>query len=210
MTLDELVAGVLGQGGFDVDPAMATSWLNEMYKTAVARSKWREETTSLGSTVVGQAQYDIPESVVDIVAITLDAGAGLSDWQRIGTTDLWDVKTGRQFLRGTGGVFAPAFGPNGEKRVELYPVPTIAGTAITALVAVQAIAMVSGSDVPILPEDMHGALMDGAIALGLRRMDERSDSASVPADVYGGMVLELSRRKNSRVGSRPSRMRLVR
>jgi hypothetical protein len=78
---------------------------------------------------------------------------------------------------------------------------------ITALAAMVPAEMTSGMS-PVIPEDMHGDLLDGAIALGLLRMDERADSAATFEARFERMVEKLRRRKNSRVGSRVSRMKL--
>jgi hypothetical protein len=211
VTYDELVSGVLEQGGFDVSTAVAGGWVNEVHAKAVAESEWQQQSLPLGVTAIGVAQYAIPDAVVDIVGITLNDGSGVgqpSDWQRVSATELWDVQAGRRSLVGSGGVFAPAFSAVGEKRVELYPVPITAGVAIMALAAMAPAPMSSGMS-PVIPSDMHGDLMDGAIALGLLRMDERADSAASFDARFREMVGKLRRRKNSRVGSRVSRIRVA-
>lgn len=208
MTFDELVEGVMAQGGF-TNAAMAGGWVNEVHRKAVSESQWLMQELALGSTVVDQTDYDIPANAVDIVGLyLLDTQTGLPlDWQRISTTEMWDVKGKRQGIRGTGGVFSPKFGESGEKRIELYPAPLVADVAITALAAMSPATMSSGMS-PVIPEDMHGDLMDGAIALGLLRIDERPDSAALFDAKFGRMVTLLSRRKNSRVGSRTTRIRV--
>lgn len=208
MTFDELVEKVLRQGGFDVTSSVAGGWVNEVHRKAVAESQWEMRSLSLGVTVVDQAEYDIPDRVVDIVGIFLLGDDGSpGDWQRISTTEMWDVRAGRLQVSGSGGVFAPAFGDNDEKRVELWPPPEDAGVEITALAAMVPAELTSGMS-PVIPEDMHGDLLDGAIALGLLRMDERADSAAAFEARFERMVEKLRRRKNSRVGSRVSRMKV--
>lgn len=210
MTFDELLDGVKVQGGFDVADAVVGGWVNEMHRKAVAESQWQMQELSLGVTVVDQTDYDIPSNAVDVVGLyLLDTQTGLPlSWQRISTTEMWEVKGGRSSLRGSGGVFCPKFGTLGEKRVELYPAPLVAGVTITALAAMAPATMSSGMS-PVIPEDMHGDLMDGAIALGLLRIDERPDSAALFDAKFARMVTLLSRRRNSRVGSRSSRVRVA-
>jgi hypothetical protein len=211
MTADEIVDAVLAQGGFPSSQrSLAFGWLNEVHGRAVAESQWLMQSLELGVTVVGRAVYEIPDSVVDIVGLYLDDESGVnqpSNWEKVSTTDMWGLKSGRARRIGSGGVFAPAFGSAGEKRVELYPVPETAGVLIVTLAAVQPDTLVSGGS-PVIPADMHGDLLDGAIALGLLRMDERADSAAVFDGRLREMVLKLTRRKNSRVGSRTARMKV--
>lgn len=208
MTFDEIVDGVLAQGGFAVTRSVAGGWVNEVHRKAVADSQWQMRSLSLGPTVVDQAEYDIPERVVDIVGLYVVGDDGTpGDWRRISSTDLWNVKAGRSRIVREGGVFAAAFGDADEKRIELYPAPETAGLEITALAAMVPVAMSSGSS-PVIPDDMHGDLLDGAIALGLLRMDERADSAAAFDARFREMVGKLRRRKNSRVGSGTSRMKV--
>lgn len=209
MTFDEIVTAVRDQGGFAVTDSVIGGWINERHREAVAQSKWLEQEQSLGVTVVDRGDYDIPAGVVDIVGIYLDRGEGPEHWARVSPTDMWAVKAGRKHLRGSGGVFAPKFGTAGEKRIELFPAPEVAGTTIVSLAAMLPAAMVSGSS-PVIPEDMHGALVDGAIALGLLRMDERADSSAVFEARFQAMVQGLARRKRSRVGSEVARMQVWR
>jgi hypothetical protein len=208
MTFDDCVTAVLEQGGFDVTRSVAGGWVNEVHRKAVAEAEWQTRSLSLGETVAEQATYAIPDRVVDIVGLYLVSEDGTpGDWRRISTTEMWDVKAGRLRVIREGGVFAPAFGDADEKLVELYPAPEQSGVQITALAAMVPAALSSGAS-PVIPEDMHGDLVDGAIALGLLRMDERADSAQVFEARFERMVAKLRRRKNSRVGSQPSRMRV--
>lgn len=207
MTFDALVAAVLAQGGFSVEPAVAGGWVNAKHQEAVAKSQWMQQSLSLGATVADQGTYEIPDRVVDIVDLYLPNDQGNPGaWSRTTQTDLWDVKAGRAGLIGSGGVFAPAFGDAGEKLVELWPAPLVSGDAITALAAMVPVAMSSGMS-PVIPGDMHEALVDGAIGIGLLRIDERADSASAFEANFQRMVQELRRRRISRVGSGVSRMK---
>lgn len=207
MTFDELVEALKDEGGHDVSTTMRGAWLNEVHKRAVAESQWQMESLSLGVTVVDGALVVIPDRVVDIVGLYLDDGSGPAHYARVSTTDLWDLKGGRRSVSGPGGVFGPAFGDVGERFVELWPAPKVAGVAIEALAAVVPATMVSGSS-PVIPEDMHGDLKDGAIALGLLRVDERPDAAAVFDARLREMIVKLGRRKRSRVGSGTARMKV--
>lgn len=214
MTSDEIVDAVLAQGGFPSSQrALAYGWLNEVHKRAVAESQWLMQQVTIGLTVAGSAVYGRPEvmePLVDIVGIYLYDGTATgkpSNWQKVSTTDMWDIKAGRKSVSGGGGVFAPYYGAEGDKRIELFPVPATSDMSIVALAAALPLTLVPGLT-PAIPGDMHGDLLDGAIALGLLRMDERADSAANFNAKFESMVLKLTRRKNSRVGSRTARMQL--
>lgn len=209
MTFDDIVAVVLSQGGFDVGSAVAGGWVNEKHREAVARSEWLMETVTIGPTVAGVATYDLPANVAHIRGLYLtDAVGGPGDWQHVTTNELWDVKAGRAFLRGSGGVFCADYGSAGEKRIELFPAPDVAGLSIVMLAAVIPPTLISGGS-PVIPEDMHGALIDGSIAVGLLRMDERADSASVFIASFERMVRELGARKVKRVSGGRARARFA-
>ena len=208
MTFDEIVAAVKQQGGFDVSSGMVEGWVNEVHRQAVAESHWQMSLLSLGTTVVGQATYDVPATVADIVGIYIDSGDGPAHYGRVGTLDVWELRGGRRWLTGSGGVFAPAFSSAGQAQIELYPAPTTAGDTIQALTAGIPADMATGGS-PVIPADMHGDLVDGAIALGLLRVDERPEQALVFEQRFRAMVGKLRRRKNSRVGSAPSRLQVA-
>ncbi len=209
VTFDEIVAGVAGEGGFDVSAAMLGGWVNEVHGKAVAESQWQTESLSLGVTVADQAVYSVPDRVVDVRSIYLNDGSEAgqpSQWTRVSVEDLWDLNAGRRGLKWSGGVFAPSFSSVGVQGIELYPPPITAGVPITALAACLPATMVSGMS-PVIPADMHGDLKDGAIALGLLRIDERPDAAAAFEVKFERMVAKLRRRKNSRIGSGASRMK---
>lgn len=203
MTFDEIVTGVLEQGGFPVASSEAGGWVNEIHKRVVAKALWLEEETSLGNTVVDQAAYDVPANAVDVAELWLESDDTPGEWTRVSPRDLRSVRRGIRHIRGDGGIFAPKFTSSGGTQIELYPAPTVAGVPIMVTTAAIPATLTSGMS-PVIPEDMHGDLMDGAIALGLMRRDERD--ASVLTAKVDRMVVDLMRRKNSRIGSGPSRI----
>lgn len=214
MLFEAIVSGVKSQGGFDVDDAMVGGWVNEMHRTAVASSKWLMQTYLLGPTVAGQAAYVLPASIVEVDGLFIEGPEGVAEYSRVGTVDLWDLKAGNASLEGRGaGVFAPNFAAagtvlaGGTKQIELYPAPDATGLNISVLAAMEPADLVTG-DSPIIPLDLHGDLLDGAISLGMGRIDERLDSAAVYGQKFAAMVAELTRRATRRVGSGPQRLRL--
>lgn len=214
MLFEEIVAAVRDQGGLDASDQVRGAWVNEVHRTACAKSKWLMQSLVLGVTVAGTAAYSIPADVAEVDGLYLDGAEGPSDYRRVGTTDLWDLRAGRSFLTGSGGVFAPQYSGAASgasaaatKQVELYPAPVESGVDIVVLAAMIPEALVNGEE-PSIPVDMHGDLLDGAISLGIARLDERLDSASAYAAKFAQMVDELGRRKNRRVGGEPQRIKL--
>lgn len=208
-TLSEISSGVASEGGFDVASAMIDGWVNEVYRKAVAKAQWLMRSLELGPTVAGTATYALPAGVVDLAGLFLpDAATGRQlTYKRTSTEGLWAVKSGESRLAGSGGVFAPAFDSASVAQVELYPAPATSGLSITALAAMVPSPLASG-ETPAIPEDMHGDLKDGAIALGLLRIDERPDASALFQQRFDVMVAELRKRKNSRVGSGSARMKV--
>ena len=207
-TFDELVEDVGAEGGFDVSVAMRGGWVNEVHQRAVAESQWQMQQLELGPTVAGTATYALPSNVADVAGLFTQDGAETPvPYGRASTEMLWAVKAGTSRLTGSGGVFAPAFDDDAVPLIELYPAPTKTGVSVSALAAMIPAAMATG-DSPVIPLDMHGDLKDGAIALGLLRIDERPDSAALFQARFDAMVAKLTKRKKSRVGSGSSRMRV--
>jgi hypothetical protein len=208
VTFDQIVDGVRDEGGFDVARSQIEGWVNEVHKKAVADSRWLMRRLTVATTVADQGDYAVPDGVVEIDGLYLaDEQGAPADWQRITEMEMWNVLAGRAQVAGSGGVFAPSHGAADQKQITLFPAPEVTGREIVALASMLPATMVAGS-VPVIPEDMHGDLKDGAIALGLLRMDERADSAVVFDQRFERMIAKLGRRKNSRIGSRTARLRV--
>lgn len=208
MTFDEVVAAVGSEGGFDVSTAMQGGWVNEVHQKAVGAAQWMMRSLELGPTVAGTATYALPDDVVDLAGLYLQPpGATPLPYERASTAMLWSLKTGMSWTTGPGGVFVPSFDADAAALIELWPVPATSGAAINALAAMIPPLMVSGSS-PVIPADMHGDLKDGAIALGLLRIEERPDSAALFDARFQAMVGNLRKRRKSRVGSGTARMRV--
>lgn len=206
MLASELVAAVKSEGGFDVTDLQALGWVNQRYREAVATARWREASVSLGVTVIGQSVYALADRVVEVHAVKV----GSAPYSRIGAQDLWYVRSGVRRLRGPGGIFAPSYDEDGAKGVDLQPVPDTAGVEITALAAVEPVDLTVLPDLtPIIPSDLHGGLIDGGIAIGLERLDERLQDAAVFKAKFDDMVERLRRRKNSRVGAGPVQIQIA-
>lgn len=208
MTFDELVDAVGSEGGFDVSEAMRGGWVNEVHQKAVGAAQWMMCSLELGPTVADTATYELPDDVVDLAGLYLQSpGDTPLPYTRASTEMLWSLKTGLSWTSGPGGVFVPSFDADATALIELWPVPTTSDATINALAATIPPLMISGSS-PVIPADMHGELKDGAIALGLLRIEERPDSAALFDARFQAMVGNLRKRRKSRVGSGTARMRV--
>jgi hypothetical protein len=204
---EAIVAAVKGQGGFDADDVTVGSWVNEVYAAVVVAAEWQMATVTLASTVAAQAGYDLPDSVASVEGLYLDSGDGPAHYIRVGAQELWELRAGRRQLVGSGGAFGPAWTAGGVEQIELFPAPETSGVEITALVSQIPSELIAGQS-PGIPADLHPGLIEGAIALGLARVDERLDSAQVFDAKVAQMADALKRRKNKRVGSTPHRLGL--
>lgn len=195
--------------GVSATTAQIDSALNQRYKVANARSKWRMAEVSLGTTVVDQAEYTLAATVKEIESGEILVGS--SEFTSVGTADLWGLKSGRLGLNGDGGVFAVDYNAAGDPwQIELYPAPDTAGLAIKGLVPMLPAALTNGTDSPIFPDDLHEPiLVDGAIADLLSRFDERLDMAQWWEDRSNAAVEELRRRANRRGGGGPTQIQVA-
>lgn len=216
MILSELIAAVKNEGGFDtttgaVSDATITSWLNDALRELVAESQYAKAAVSFGATVAGQNLYPVPANVVDVKQINV----GGSPYFRAGASDLFEARAYGGSIVGGYGAFAPGYDEAGIQTIDLFPTPDTDGVEITALAAIQATVLSASTDSPQVPEEFHQALVDKAIGTGLHRIYERHDDAApydrAFSDPAGqGAVQKLRRRTNSRIGSGPMRIRMVR
>ena len=210
-----MTAAVKSQGGFDVPDAMVNGWLNDVHQQAVAAAEWQMSVLDVAATVAGRGAYQLPEQIVEVHGLYLrapgSADAAPGRWERVSTTQMWDVMAGRTTLRGDGGVYAPNFGSARQRTLQLFPAPTEDSWTIVALASVVPALMVTdpadpAAAFPVIPADMHSYLEDGAIALGLYRIDERADLATSFQQRLNDMVAELRRRKNRQVSTERQRI----
>lgn len=202
MLFEEIVATVADQGGFDTratgsSTADVQGWVNEAYRKLVVRSRWRKAQVQIATTVVDQAEYALSDDVVDILEGVIVDGAPYSS---VGQETLWRLKNGN--ATADGGVWAGDYTDTGAQQIELYPAPAEAGLSIQAL-ALLAPAALSDGDTPIVPVDFHDAIVDGAIATGLRREDERIAEADSYEARFREEIETLRRRGNMRLSSGP-------
>lgn len=209
MTLAQLRSAVKSQGGIDATDAEVDAAVNDRLGVMVAEAKWRMAEVVVGTTVAGQANYSLDDSIVDLKRVRI----GQAEYAPAGQTEVWGLKSGRLWLSagfGEAGVFAPDWTSSGAAQVELYPAPAEDGETIYGLAALKPDTLAADGDVPGIPSDLHDPLADGTVAVFLRRLDERPDLAQVFEDRFQAGIVKLSRRRKSRVGSGPLQIRVAR
>jgi hypothetical protein len=195
-----MVAAVVAEGGFDTTSSQTSattvlSWVNMKYRQMVADTKWRKGVLSLGPTVAGQSQY-----VVDLRAIRVN---GSRPWPLASIEGLWELQSTSLVLTDTAvGAFAASDTSAGVPVIELYPTPDTSGYAIDGMAALLPVDLTL-TDTPIVPGDLHQAIVDGAIGVGIGRIYERHDAEAVYEQRFQDGVQKLMRRTKSRIGSGP-------
>jgi len=205
LTLREIVQQARGEGGFDASEETVKQWALDRYRRLVAESQWRRVEVNLSATVVGQAQYSLPDVVVDVRALKV----GDSPYKRISVEELWDLKAGISSLAVDGAFTSGYDVTEVAESIEIYPVPETSGDVITALAAIWP-ADISLDTEPRIPRDFDHVIVEGVMADGLGRIDERLDQAAAWEGMFATGVEKLRRRRNSRVGSGPVRIRVGR
>lgn len=211
MTVAELVQQVLEDGQFDATSAQALRWLNVRHKQMCARARNYRKALNLGPTVAGQDVYSIPAAVVEILQVTV----GSYVYGAARHTDFAEGATGYLWLGGIGGIAGRDDTASGEPVLKLFPIPTSgavpeAGAALTVLAAVTPPELAEGDDTTLkIPAEYTDALVAGAIATGLRRMEHRADLATTHEQIFTEGCTELLRATNRRFrGSGPALIRV--
>lgn len=213
----EMVTAVLTQGGFDstssaTSQAVALSWLEARYQEMCAESGYTQAIRELGPTVVDQDEYALPDSVTRVIALSVGASR---PWTPVKLEDLWALSAGTARLEGGMiGAFAETWSEEtadaGTEKVKLYPAPTEAALDVLAICVVSPPALsLSANTAPRVPTDFHEYIVDGAIAMGLRRDDSREDEAAPYEARFKDATGRLGMRRRKRVGRGPIQGRVA-
>lgn len=209
----EIITAVLDDGGFDVSRAKALEWLNQRQRRMIAETRWRLAEQQIATTVAKQAAYDIPADLVDMDSLWIVAAADAKQtwYERTGERTMRKLNA-KQVSWGGQPAFAPFFKADGTAQIQLYPAPALTGDSIMALTAAEPLDITDDTVAahgPVIPVDLHQYLRDGAIATGYALIEERGDTASYFEQQFTTGVELLHRRKNSRIGSGPSQMKVA-
>lgn len=204
MTGAAVITAILDQGGFDVSRTTALSWAQNRLDRANRRAEWKKKTVSLGNTVADQAEYSIPSEVL----VLKDVYIGTRPYVRVGPDRLAALKHAEY---SADYVYAPDWTTGAVEQIEFYPVPSTSGDAITGVAVVSADTLAdSATEITAIPVEFHEeVLVDGSIATGLARLDERVGEADRFEARWEDAVERLRRLKVSRIGSGPSQFKVV-
>lgn len=212
MLLSEAITAVRTEGGFDTTSTGSSEdvlrqWVRQAVNEALSESKWRKQRREIGPTVAGQAQYVVPEEVVDVETLRVGGGRAWALIPSVG--ELWEIQSGNGYFRNAPGGFLGTFEPDADSVIELWPVPTESDLPIEALCAIglsenEFLGFGLVSHIP-LPEDLARPIaVNGAVAIGLRLLENRHEDAAAHDALKDKAVATLKRRANSRIGSGPS------
>lgn len=211
-TVQGLVDAVVNEGGFDTSSTAVTAgsvlaWLNRRHRVMVRRSRCYRYTASLGSTVVNQRDYPLPAGLVESYEVDVNGVV----YGKAKHTDLANGALGYIVLSGSGGIFGAEESATGDLEVALYPTPTVAGQPITMRAAWLPPDLLTSDDTTLrVPSSYADALIAGAVATGLRRVEHRPDLAQPHEQEFADACEELRREVNRRYrGSGPAIIRVV-
>lgn len=216
MLVSEALALIQSQGGFDPSVAQTSdtlmrSWLSTAVAEAVAEARWLKQRREFGPTVIGISEYTVDTDVIWVKSLRVGVSR---PWARTTLEDLWvaEADPGAVYLTDrTVGAFAPVWESESAqdvddvpKLVKIWPTPTAAGLAITAVCAVSHKPIVAATSAAYqlqLPDDLAQKIaVDGAVAIGVQRVHERADLAAPYLARYADGKALLKARANSLIG----------
>lgn len=174
-SVQQLVDDVVQEGQFDVSAAQALRWLSRRHRFMVAESRCFRKTVEVGPTVAGQRDYELPSDLVEIMEVLVSG----TTYGKARHVDLPLGEAGYLILDGDGGIVAPEETSDGAAEIALYPTPGSDGDSITVRGAFLPPDLDTADDSTLkLPGDFSDALVAGAIATGLKRIEHRQDLAA--------------------------------
>jgi hypothetical protein len=195
MTWADLIAAVRAQ--IDVSDDQAYAWLLDRARVLNAESAWLLDEMGFTATD-GQTNFAITSDAVSIEALIVNGYP-----YRRSTMGQMDIARSAGSPRP---IYAEGVDSDGARFVEINP-PLSAGNA--AVVRFLGDVPDNRAIDPPFPSDIQGILADGAIAVGLARMDERFDSAGYFDAKFADAIQRLKRRRHSHVGRGGTPIRLV-
>lgn len=212
-TVVGLIERVLEEGGFDAPNSRALEWLTVRQRQMCARSRCYRKTISLGVTVNGQSDYALPAEVLELREVLV--GGTLFGPMR--HTDPAQGAKGWLWLGGEGGIAGRDDNSAGEPMLRLYPTPAPntpqvePGAEITIYAVCRPPDLAEYNDATLkVPTEYVDALVSGAIATGMLRMEARPDLAQAHETIFAAACGELLQATNRRFrGSGPAQIRVA-
>lgn len=198
-TYEQLIAEVRAQ--IAVDPNQAYVWLLDRARVMNAETAWIWGEVELDPPIDADGRYyALPEEVVWVEAVL----AGGKPYQRSTLHALdarWAGDTGN-----TAPIYADGLNVSqAQGGLQIHP-PTYSTLVVRSVADVED---AGPTGTPPFPTDFDQVLVDGAVAIGLARMDERFDSATYFDQRFAAGVGRLRRRRNAHIGRGPTAIRVV-
>lgn len=187
MTWDELVAEVRAQ--IDVSSDQALEWLLDCARRMNANAGWLLREAEIALTV-DVTEYATPTGAVRMEALTV--GGRPYARSTLGAMDQ------ARYGHGTKTIYADGVNEDGDALISIWP--PASGTGILRFLADVPEPTNTATETPPFPADVHRGLSDGAIGIGLARMDERFDSAGYFSARFDDATARLRARRHSHVG----------
>jgi hypothetical protein len=185
-TWTELVAEVRAQ--IDVSDDQAYRWLLDRARAMNAASGWLLREVTFPA-VTDQQEYPLPADTIRTEAVIVNG----RPYQR-STLSQMDISRAAHSARGS---YTDGVDAQGLSLIAIWP-PASTGAGVVLRYVFDVPDERTGS--PPFPDDVHSGLSDGAIAVGLARMDERFDSAGYFDARFQDATSRLRLRRNSHVG----------
>jgi hypothetical protein len=187
MTWADLVAEVRAQ--IDVDNAQALAWLLDRARVMNAASSWLLREAQIPVSLTTQ-EYALPDGAIRSEALTI----GGRPYRRATLSQMDQAR----FNAGTQPIYSDGVDALGASLLAIWP--PVVGVAVLRVLADVADPVNTATEEPPFPEDIHRGLSDGAIAIGLARMDERFDSAAYFEARFTDATARLRTRRHSPAG----------
>jgi hypothetical protein len=192
-TYADLIVEVRAQ--IDASDDVIFGWLMDRSRVLNAEASWLLKTAAVA--IDGSRSYPLPADCIWVEAVLL----GSAPYQRSTMHQLDAIYAGAGAP--PVGVYADGADAAGAPLLQIYPDTT--GELTVRYIG----------DVPELrtlpapfPADFDAALVEGAIAIGLARMDERFDSAGYFDERFVNAIGRLKRRRHGHIGRGATKIRV--
>jgi hypothetical protein len=183
-----------------VTPETAKAWLLDRARVMNAEAQWNQ--TAIGIEATGERYIPMPPNYVTSDAVLV----GGVPYERSSQHKLDQIFDQSGYWPGRIGVYSEGVSPETTMpTMQLYPVP-----GPPTMIEIRYVFDLSDTDLTTpFPSDIDSCVVDGAIAMGLARMDERFDSAQYFETRFTDGIARLRRRRHGKMGSGYHQIRVV-
>jgi hypothetical protein len=204
-TFNDLVIEVRAQ--IAVDDQQAYQWLLDRARVLNAEARWLFSTVDLDAATDADGRYYyLPADLVYLEAVLLGgvpyqrSTLHAMDARWVGTTGNTLGIYAQGYRQGVGG----GSGLAPQTLLQVHP-PSASQATVRYVTDVTD----EPDFAPPFPTDFYQPLIDGAVAIGLARMDERMDSAAYFEQRFSNAIERLSRRRHALIGRGATTIRIV-